>query len=251
MNPFKLFLLALIPSIGLAAGGGVPLDDMKPDMRDKASLQRGAKNFSNYCMGCHGLKFARYNRVARDLEIPEELMLSNLVFPDKRVGSLMSIAMTSEDAKTWFGAAPPDLTLVARVRGEDWLYTYLRSFYEDPKRPLGYNNLVFPNVGMPHVLADLQGRQLFGRAQKPIGIDPLTGQEVTEERDNVLYLAEAGQLTEKEYDGFVYDLVNFLVYMGEPVRAERESIGLWVLLFLAIFFIPAYMLNREYWREIH
>lgn len=251
MKTLIVWILALIPYLGFAAGSKVPLDDMKPDMRDKASLQRGAKNFFNYCMGCHGLKFGRYNRVARDLEIPEDLLLENLIFADKKAGALMSIAMNSDDAKTWFGAPPPDLTLVARVRGEDWLYTYLRSFYEDPARPLGYNNTVFPNVGMPHVLADLQGRQMFGRAQKPIGIDPLTGQEVTEERDDVLYLASEGSLSEKEYDTFVYDLVNFLVYMGEPIRAERERLGLWVLLFLALFFIPAYMLNREYWREIH
>ncbi len=251
MKQLRMFLLALIPSLGMAAGGNVHLDDMKPDMRDKASLQRGAKNFFNYCMGCHSLKFGRYNRVARDLEIPEDLMINNLIFADKKAGALMSIGMKPEDAKVWFGAAPPDLTLVSRVRGEDWLYTYLRSFYEDPKRPLGYNNTVFPNVGMPHVLADLQGRQLFGRGQVPIGIDPLTGQEVTEEREGVLYVAEKGKLTTKEYDGFVYDLVNFLVYMGEPMQVERQSIGLWALLFLALFFVPAYMLNREFWKEIH
>ncbi|MEL7400379.1 MAG: cytochrome c1, partial [Pseudomonadota bacterium] len=151
---------------------------------------------------------------------------------------------------TWFGATPPDLTLVARVRRPDWLYTYLRSFYEDPSRPWGVNNVVFKDVGMPHVLADLQGRQVKGTAQVAVAYDTLTGQEITEEKDGVLYIAEEGTLSAAEYDRLVFDLVNFLTYVAEPIAVERERLGWWVLLFLAIFFVPVYMLNKEFWRDV-
>jgi len=248
----KLFALiaAVVPALALAAGGNVHLDEHKTDLHDKASLQRGAQTYMNYCMGCHSLEHARYNRVARDLDIPEDLMMENLVFPDKKIGALMSNAMRPEDGKTWFGATPPDLTLVARVRRPDWLYTYLRSFYEDPSRPWGVNNAVFKDVGMPHVLADLQGRQVKGTAQVAVGYDTLTGQEITEEKEGVLYLAEEGTLSAAEYDRLVFDLVNFMTYVAEPIAVERERLGWWVLLFLAIFFVPVYMLNKEFWRDV-
>ena len=142
------------------------------------------------------------------------------------------------------------MTLVARVRRPDWLYTYLRSFYADPSRPWGVNNVVYKDVGMPHVLADLQGVQMKGKAQVPVGFDTLTGQEITEEQDDVLYLAQKGQLSESEYDRLIFDLVNFMVYMAEPIAVQRQQIGYWVLLFLAIFFVPVYLLNKEYWRDI-
>ncbi|MBM94790.1 MAG: cytochrome c1 [Oceanospirillaceae bacterium] len=250
----KLFALiaAIIPAVAMAAGGGnIHLDEHRTDLHDTASLQRGAQTYMNYCMGCHSLEHARYNRIARDLDIPEELMMDNLVFDtDKKFGALATIAMQTEDSKKWFGATPPDLTLVARVRRPDWLYTYLRSFYEDPSRPWGVNNVVFKDVGMPHVLADLQGRQLKGTAPVAVGFDTLTGQEITEEHEGVLYLEEQGSLSPEEYDKLVYDLVNFMVYVAEPIAVERERLGWWVLLFLAIFFIPVYMLNKEYWRDI-
>ena len=186
----KLFALiaAIIPAVAMAAGGGnIHLDEHRTDLHDTASLQRGAQTYMNYCMGCHSLEHARYNRIARDLDIPEELMMDNLVFDtDKKFGALATIAMQTEDSKKWFGATPPDLTLVARVRRPDWLYTYLRSFYEDPSRPWGVNNVVFKDVGMPHVLADLQGRQLKGTAPVAVGFDTLTGQEITEEHEGVL-----------------------------------------------------------------
>lgn len=248
----KVFALiaALIPSVALAAGASVHLDKHLTDLTDTASLQRGAQTYMNYCMGCHSLEHGRYNRVARDLGIPENLMMENLVFADKKFGDLMTNAMRAEDGKKWFGATPPDLTLVARVRRPDWVYTYLRSFYEDPNRPYGVNNEVFKDVGMPHVLGELQGRQVKGTAQVRVGFDTLTGQEITEEKDGVMYLAEPGKLTAAEYDKLVYDLVNFLVYMGEPIALERQRLGWWVLLFLAIFFVPVYMLNKEYWKDI-
>ena len=253
-----LFAL-MASSLSFAAGGGVHLDEHKTDLSDTASLQRGAQTFMNYCMGCHSLEHGRYNRVAKDLDIPEELMQENLNFAGKGFGELMSIAMRSEDSKKWFGATPPDLTLVTRVRGGDgdWLYTYLRSFYADSSRPWGVNNTAFKDVGMPHVLADLQGMQKLGCAPVSTGFDSLTGTEIMvdscelEESKEVLYLAEEGKLTPKEYDNLVYDLVNFLVYMSEPVALERQRLGWWVLLFLIIFLIPVYLLNKEYWKDIH
>ena len=252
MNKLFALIAAVIPALAVAAGGShIHLDEHRTDLHDTASLQRGAQTYMNYCMGCHSLEHARYNRIARDLDISEELMMENLVFDtDKKFGALATIAMQTEDSKKWFGATPPDLTLVARVRRPDWLYTYLRSFYEDPSRPWGVNNVVFKDVGMPHVLADLQGRQLKGTAPVAVGFDTLTGQEITEDHEGVLYLEEKGALSPEEYDKLVYDLVNFMVYVAEPIALERQRLGWWVLLFLAIFFVPVYMLNKEYWRDI-
>ncbi len=244
-------ILAILPVFSLAAGGGVHLDEMKVDLEDNASLQRGAKYFANYCMGCHSAKFARYNRVARDLGISDDDMMDNLVFAETKVGNLMQIAMRPEDSKKWFGSTPPDLTLVARVRGADWIYTYLRGFYADDSRPYGVNNAVFKDVGMPHVLAGLQGKQVKGCAPVVVGFDPLTGQELTEEKCDVLYVKEEGKLDAKAYDKVVADITNYLVYMAEPMALERRRIGFWVLLFLAILFVPVYYLNREFWRGIH
>lgn len=251
MNKVFALIAAFVPAIAVAAGGSdIALDKHRTDLHDTASLQRGAQTYMNYCMGCHSLEHGRYNRVARDLGIPEDLMMENLVFADKKFGDLMTNAMAAEDGKKWFGATPPDLTLVARVRRPDWVYTYLRSFYEDPSRPYGVNNVVFKDVGMPHVLGELQGRQVKGTADVRVGFDPLTGREITEQHDGVLYLAEPGKLTAAEYDKLVYDLVNFLVYMGEPIALERQRLGWWVLLFLAIFFVPVYLLNKEYWKDV-
>jgi len=248
----KVFALiaAFIPAIALANSEGIHLEEHRTDLHDTASLQRGAKTFANYCMGCHSMEHARYNRVAKDLGIPEELMMDNLVFADKKFGDLMTIAMDKADSKKWFGNPPPDLTLVARVRRPDWLYTYLHSFYEDPMRPWGVNNTVFKDVGMPNVLGHLQGVQKMGTAEVKVGYDPLTGQEITEQEDNVLYLAEEGELNPEEFDKLVYDLVNYMVYMAEPIALERQRLGWWVLLFLVIFFVPVYLLNKEYWKDV-
>lgn len=249
----KLFLslvLSVAPLAAFSAGGEVHLDHISTDLSDKASLQRGAQLYMNYCMGCHSLEFARYNRVARDLDIPEDIMMENLVFNDVNFGSLMENAMSEEDGKEWFGAAPPDLTLVARVRGPDWLYTYLRGFYKDENRPMGVNNVVFPNVGMPHVLADLQG--LCAEPPHPVTdkrFDPLTGRTITEGGCEA-YETE-GALTPTEYDNAMYDLVNFLEYMGEPFAEDRERIGWMVFAFLAVFLVIGQLLYRELWKDIH
>ncbi|OED94689.1 cytochrome c1 [Vibrio breoganii] len=243
----KLFVLlfALVPALGFAAGGNFALDKANNDIRDKASLQRGAKTFMNYCFACHSTQYQRYERVATDLDIPIDLMRENLMFDSEAaVGELMVNNMPAEDAAKWFGVAPPDLTLTARVRGVDWLYTYLRSFYEDPSRPFGVNNVIFPSVGMPHVLQEMQG------VPQPVFETKMVGGQ--EEQVVVGVKADGtGELSQSEYDDVVRDLVNFLEYAGDPVQVERENLGIWVLLFLVIFTGVGYLLYKEYWRDIH
>ncbi|MGE6223860.1 cytochrome c1 [Aeromonas media] len=237
-------VLALLPSLVLAAGSGFPLDKAEYDLSDKASLQRGAATFMNYCAGCHSTQYQRYNRVAADIGIPEELMRENLVFTGAKIGDLMKSAMSEKDAARWFGAPPPDLTLVARVRGADWIYTYLRAFYVDETRPFGVNNAVFPSVGMPHVLEPLQGtpRAEFGTHE----VDGQPVQQVVSIKSD-----GNGEMNNEEYDQTVLDLVNFLVYSAEPVQQERERMGFWVLGFIAIFFIFTVLLKKEFWRDVH
>ena len=246
---FGLFI-AVLPALGLAAGGTVPLDHIETDHSDKASLQRGAALFTNYCMGCHSLEYARYKRVAEDLEITEDLYKENLIFTGAKIGELMKNAMNKEMAAGWFGAPPPDLTLESRLRGESWIYSYLRGFYQDDTRPLGVNNVVFPNVGMPHVLVDLQG---LCAVEPNIGVkatvEPLSGN--VKNGELCPQYALEGSMTEAEFDQAMYDLTNFLSYMGDPVKEERERLGIFVLIFVAIFFIFAYLLNREYWKDVH
>ncbi|MBF0675439.1 cytochrome c1 [Pseudomonas sp.] len=255
---FAALILSVLPVASFAAAVNVQLDKVDIDLTDKAALQDGLRTFSNYCMGCHSAKFQRYERVANDLGIPDEVMMDNIVFSDAKIGDHMNIGMQPADAKVWFGAAPPDLTLVARVRGEDWLYSYLRSFYEDPSRPLGANNTVFPNVGMPNVMADLQGRQVIGCKQVQVVedgkkiYDPLTGTPVTHEAcDQLTVLPNTGTQSEAEFDETVKNLVTFLSYSANPVKLESQRIGTYVLLFLAFFFVFAYLLKREYWKDVH
>ena len=237
--------------------GSMPCDEIKVNPHDEPSLQRGAGVYMNYCMACHSLQYSRYNRVANDLGIPEDLMMANMVFdPAVKFGDLMENAMDDANAKTWFGAAPPDLTLVSRARQPDWLYTYLRTFYRDDTRPYGVNNKVFKDVGMPHALLELQGMQecAMGPAKAANGgvkRDPLTGADILEEPCGQLVVTEAGSMTPEEFDGAMYDLVNFLAYTAEPIAAERQRIGLFVLLFIAIFTVFAWLLNREYWKDVH
>lgn len=228
---FAALMFSVLPLTAMAAGPAIPLDKVDIDLTDKAAMQDGLKTFTNYCMGCHSAKFQRYERVANDLGIPEEVMMENIVFTDAKIGDHMKIGMQPADAKVWFGAAPPDLTLVARVRGTDWLYTYLRTFYEDPSRPLGANNLVFPNVGMPNVLSDLQGRQVMGCKQVQVVengkkvFDPLTGTPVTEEAcDQLTIVPGTGKQTEAEFDETVKNLVTFLAYSANPVKLESQRI---------------------------
>ena len=225
-----------------AAGPSVPLDRVKVDVSNQASLQRGAQLFFNYCMGCHSAEYMRYNRVGRDIGLTENEVVQTMIFQTDEdgelvgSGSLMTNAMTAAYGAEAFGKAPPDLTLVTRVRGEDWLYTFLRSFYLDSSRPLGVNNTVFENVGMPHPLWELQGWQ-----QK----------RETANGDVRLQLVTSGSMTGPEYDRAIRDLVTFMSYLAEPVQLQRQQLGIYVLLFLLVFLVLAYLLKREYWRDVH
>lgn len=246
--------------VALGSSADVHLDPMTPDLRDLPSLQRGWQAYANYCIGCHSLQFQRYERTADDLGVPHEIVQEMINFGGGKIGSHMTNAMDTEAAKSWFGAAPPDLTMVARVRSPEWLYTYLRTFYLDDSRPLGVNNEVFDNVGMPNVLESLQGIQRKVCAPRPVRAenggekrDPLQpGLPLMETQCGVLEVDEGtGSMTTEEFDQLIYDLTNFLVYVGEPYRVERQTIGVYVLLFLVILFVFAYLLNREYWKDIH
>ena len=245
MKKLLIALTFLAPLAALAAGGpGVHLDSADVDVTDEAALQRGAKYFTNYCLNCHSAKYMRYNKMTA-LGLTEDQIQDNLMFAGDKVGGLMTIAMPSADAEKWFGAAPPDLTLTARLRGEDWLYTYLRSFYADPSRPFGVNNLVFPSVGMPHVLWELQGVQqaVWEETAGPDG-EPhksIKGLELT----------EPGKLSAEEYDQVARDIVTYLSWLAEPMQQERKELGLWVLLFLAVFSVLAYFLKKDYWKDVH
>jgi Cytochrome c1 len=243
-------LLAIFALAGLvfaapvmANEGGVPLDPAPNQSSDTSALQRGAKLFVNYCLNCHGASAMRYNRL-RDIGLSEEQIKQNLLFSSDKVGDTMHIAMDREDAKKWFGAVPPDLSVIARARGSDWLYTYLRTFYRDDTRPTGWNNLVFDKVGMPHVLWELQGQQVakyaevkseHGEAEKK-----LVGLEVS----------VPGKMNKVEYDQAVADLVSYLDWMAEPAGNLRKRLGVWVLLFIGVFFVLAWRLNAAYWKDI-
>lgn len=264
-------LLILLPLTGFAASSGYPLDKMDPDIHDKASLQSGLQTYMNYCMACHSLQYQRYKRTADDLGIPENLMLEHIVFdPEAQIGSLMTNTLSVEHAKAFFGAAPPDLTLHSNLKGgPDWIYTYLRTFYLDDSRPLGVNNLVFENVGMPHVLAGLQGTQIRPECMQlpqkasnggvirdaltdEVMTTELCGQDIVDAGYYPLELVEgSGSLTPEAYDQVIYDLANFMYYVGEPARIDRTRIGVYVLLFLAFFYVFAWLLGREYQKEFH
>lgn len=237
-------ILLLLPALGLAAGGGgVHLEDADINLADKESLQRGAKYFVNYCMGCHSLQYMRYNRMGEDLGLDEVHVRQSFIFDgETKPGDLMVSAMRPEDGEKWFGTAIPDLTLVTRWRNPDWVYTYLKSFYADESRPYGVNNAVFPDVAMPHVLAGLQGVQkaVYGEAEGE-GHGPLEGFE----------LVTTGSMSPEEYDGMVRDLTNFLAYAGEPMKLERQRLGVYVLLFLGLLFILTYALKKEFWKDVH
>ena len=236
--------------------GTINCDPFEPQLNNDASLQRGAQLAVNYCMGCHSFKYSRWERVADDLNIPHQMMLDNMIFSGQKIGELMDIAMPSDKAKEWFGATPPDLTLVARSRSPEWVYTYLRHFYADPSRPLGVNNKVYKDVGMPHALLDLQGLPecIPGSSLATNGgikRDLLTGEDVLDNPCGGYEIIKAGILSPEEYDAAVFDLVNFLTYVAEPMAEQRKHIGKMVLLFLLLLMVPVMLLNREYWKGIH
>ena len=238
-----LIMLPLMLVSGSAQAASVDnleLEHIETNFRDKDSLQRGFKYYMNYCVSCHALGYARYERTADDLEIPHELVLDNLVFDDSLIGDLIENSISEEDARNWFGAAPPDLTLSGRVHTADWLYTYLKSFYNDPSRPLGTNNKTFPDVGMPNVLHELQGDVTCDNHGAG---DP--GQCELE------YIEGTGAMSAEEFDIVIADLVNFLYYIGEPIRNRRQEIGIWVLIFLTVLYAFTALMGREFSRDYH
>ncbi len=246
MKKLILLVIALcIAPVSLFAASehGVVLQEANIDLGNTAALQRGAKYFVNYCLGCHGLKYARYNRLGKDLGISDELVMDNLIFTSSKLGETMITAMTDRQGEDWFGVAPPDLTLTARSRGADWVYTYLKSFYIDESRPFGVNNLIFDKVSMPHVLWELQGlNKAVHKTVERHGekVDVTKFEPVIE-----------GTLTDSEYDKLVRDLTTFMIYVSEPAQLQRTRIGIWVILFLIVLFAATYMMKKEYWRDVH
>jgi ubiquinol-cytochrome c reductase cytochrome c1 subunit len=238
----KALLAAVLAApLTLFAAEGYRLDRSPHDPRDLVSLQSGARTFMNYCLGCHGLQFMRYDGL-KELGLSEAQIKDNLMFSAEKVGEPIKIAFNPKDAKSWFGVAPPDLSVVSRSRGPDWLYTYLRTFYRDPKTVTGWNNAVFPNVGMPHALWTLQGQRALEVVEPKEGHEGPVQYKWSE--------VAKGAQTAAEYDATVRDLVNFLVYVGEPSGVERRPIGIVVLFVLGVLFVFAYLLKKEYWKDV-
>ena len=254
-------LMVIIPikAVGAESGhdcGTIDCEPFEAQLTNDASLQNGAKLAVNFCMGCHSFKYSRWERVANDIGIPNQMMMDNMVFTGQKIGELMNIAMPADSAKEWFGATPPDLTLVARARQPEWVYTYLLNFYADPTRPLGVNNKVYKDVGMPHALLDLQGLPECAPGQVlasngGIKRDLMTGEDILDNPCGNYEINKAGSMTEEEFETAVYDLVNFLTYIAEPMAEQRKHIGKMVVLFLLLLLVPTVLLNREYWKGIH
>ena len=263
--------LTLAPLTGMAAGGpAVELEQANIDLNNHAAIQRGAKYVTNYCMGCHSTQYVRYKQML-EVGLSEDDIKNNLMFTDAKIGDLMTIAMPTKDAASWFGAAAPDLTLTARIKpgGGDWIYSYLKGFYTDPSRPLGVNNTVFPNVGMPHVLWELQGIQdpvyryevhEAGHVLASFDTEAAADAYLTEHEGgdfrlqrvvDRLELVQPGKLTPAEYEQVARDIAAYLTYISEPVKLERQRMGLWVMIFLVIFTILAYLMKKEWWKDVH
>jgi len=240
-----LLVLMLCPGLVAAAGGGGHLQRVDVDISNQAALQRGAKYFVNYCLGCHSAKYVRYNRLAEDLGLTESQLVENLMFTGERPFDTMDNAIPDSDSAVWFGGTPPDLSLVARSRGNDWIYSFLKSFYVDPSKPTGVNNLVLAGASMPHVLWEQQGlqRAVFRQETDEHGFahETFVGFE----------MVEPGVLNAGEYDRMIRDLVTFISYIGEPIQLERRSLGIKVILFLVVFLLFAYFLKKEIWKDIH
>ena len=240
---YILLVLCLLPITAFASGVEVKLDRAQIQTNDKLSLQRGAQTFVNYCLTCHSADYMRYNRL-RDLGLTEKQISENLIFTGQKPGGLMNSAMTKKEAKQWFGVPPPDLSVIARSRGADWLYTYLRQFYRDESTATGWNNLVFDRAAMPHVFYQLQGEQT-------LKVEMVDDGHGGKHELKTLEMSKPGTLSKAEYDRHVADLVNYLVYLGEPAASTRVQIGIVVLLFLFFMLGLTYALKHEYWRDIH
>lgn len=239
----RILLLTFAPGLALAAGGHAPFS-YKPDLGNEASLQRGAAAYMNYCVGCHSMKHLRYNRLGQDLGIPENLVMKHLAPAGAKPGDTIVTTLPMDKSAAWFGRSPPDLTLVARARGTDWFYSYLLTFYIDPSKPSGVNNLMLPGLSMPHVLGGLQGYQKL--------VEPKDGEQGGGHGKGPQFeLVQPGSMSEKEYREFVGDLTNFMVYAAEPAKMVRYGLGVKVILFLLLFTVMAYLLKREYWKDVH
>ena len=247
MRTFIILLGIAFSTPAFAASGGHELMHADTNLSDRASLQRGARTFVNYCLSCHSAAYMRFNRLGKDLGISDEMLKSNLMFGTDKTGDTMTIAMRKHDAEQYFGGAvPPDLSVNARSRGIDWLYTYFMTFYRDPSRPFGVNNLVFKDVGMPHVLWELQGWQGAVYEEEVHSDGSVTKKIAHLEQET------AGLQTPKEYARTVRDLVNFMDYLGEPIKLKRQKIGFWVIFYLLVFLLPiVYLLKKEYWKDVH
>jgi ubiquinol-cytochrome c reductase cytochrome c1 subunit len=236
-----VFASAMLAAASASAQHEVELEAAGNSVANTASLQRGARYFVNYCLGCHSAQYVRYNRLAEDLQLTETQLLENLMFTGQRPLDTMSIAMDPDDANRWFGTTPPDLSLIARSRGTDYIYTFLQSFYADESSPTGVDNIVLPGTAMPHVLWQLQGVQRSVTVQDP---------EHPDEELVALELATPGAMTEEEFDDAVRDIVNFLDYIGEPMQLERQSLGIRVIAFLLVLLLISYMLKKEIWKDV-
>lgn len=238
-----LIAAVVLCSNSVLASGGGHLTPANINVFDTAALQRGARLFVDYCSGCHSAKYMRYKRLTQDLGYSEDQVLEFLAKPGSKIGDAMTVAMTTEDATKFFGVPPPDLSLVARTRGEDWLMAYMKSFYVDESRSLGWNNTLFANASMPHVMWDLQGVQ-HARHEQVTDADGHMTEEIH------LELVAEGLQTPQQYEETLRDLVSFLVYLGEPAQLERHRLGVWVILFLSLFAFIAYLLKVEYWKDV-
>lgn len=243
MSVLASALMFLMASGQVVAAGNTHLEASGANVHDTASLQRGAKWYTNYCFGCHSLSYMRYNRLAKDLNLSEEAVMQNLVFSDAKFGDTMDIAMNPGQAAVWFGKTPPDLSLTGRSRGADWVYNYLLGFYVDSTG--NWNNTVLVNASMPHVLWELQG------IQTPIYRQETSEEGFTHEVIDHFEITTPGTQTAEEYEETARDIAAFLEYVGEPAKLQRKNIGVWVILFLVLFTLIAYLLKAEYWRDVH
>jgi len=236
-------LIAILssPAVIAAGGGNENLESAYINLSDKVSLRKGAHTFVNYCLSCHEASFMRYDRMARDLEIDDATLRENLMFASTKPGDLMKVNMSAEDAKAWFGVKPPDLSLTARSRGPNWIYTYMRGFYRDESTATGWNNTLYPNVAMPHILYEWQGMRKAVFEKGADGAKQLAGYEQM----------TPGTMDERQYDEAMRDLTNFMVYLAEPAKMVRYKIGFWVMIFMLVFIGLAYALKKEYWRDVH
>ncbi len=246
----RIVLLLLLANVCWSAADNRHLMHMEVDLSDKKSLQRGARTFVNYCLSCHSAAFMRYNRLGKDLGISEEVLKENFMFGTDKTGDTMTVSLNKREAESYFGVAPPDLSVTARSRGADWLYTYFMTFYRDPSRPPGVNNLIFKDTAMPHVLWELQGWQ------EPVykavtGADGQVSREIERLELVSAPTNKPAPYENEDYEQTVRDLVNFMVYLGEPIKLKRKTIGAWTITYLFVLLIIVYLLKREYWRDVH